>query len=74
MRITFIVILFFALVFYELPVLISEKRKAEAIAFITLMLFAFLLCVIRQTSIETPNPLDWILHLYKPLNDIFGVR
>ena len=54
--------------FMELPKLIKEKLTKEIIIFSLFLLFATILAIIAALRIELPNPIDWLMMIFVPIN------
>lgn len=64
-----IIIAILIICFIEVPALIRKQQKRELWAFSVLLLIGTCLNIALALHIELPNPLDWIIAVYKPVSD-----
>lgn len=55
---------------FELPKLIKGKRKKEAVVFLSILLIATTLALLKIQDVIIPNPLTGIQALYRPIGTI----
>ncbi|RNB85964.1 hypothetical protein EDM56_18375 [Brevibacillus fluminis] len=54
----------------EVPSLLKKKQRRELLAFSVLLLVGTGLNIALAMHIELPNPMDWIIAVYKPVSDM----
>ncbi|MET3292762.1 UNVERIFIED_CONTAM: putative membrane protein YczE [Brevibacillus sp. OAP136] len=54
----------------EVPSLLKKKQRRELLAFSVLLLVGTGLNIALALHIELPNPMDWIIAVYKPVSDM----
>ncbi|OAB46129.1 hypothetical protein [Paenibacillus glacialis] len=57
----------------EVPPLWRKKLKKELWAFSLLLLFGTILGLAQALEFKIPNPLDWVISVYKPVSDLMDV-
>lgn len=58
----------------EVPRLWKQKMKRELWTYAILMVFGLGLAIAQNANARIPNPLDWLIVLYRPLSDfLFGL-
>ncbi|MEC0092784.1 hypothetical protein [Paenibacillus macquariensis] len=57
----------------DVPPLWRKKLKKELWAFSILLLFGTVLGLAQALKLKIPNPLDWVIAVYKPLSDMVDI-
>jgi len=70
MLVTFLLLIFTVIIWFELPKLIKNKMWGELIAFSILMLIGMSLSIAQTVGINLPNPTKGLEALYKPLAEL----
>ncbi|MGO0063242.1 hypothetical protein ACTID9_24990 [Brevibacillus fluminis] len=65
-----ILIAILVICFIEVPSLLKKKQRRELWTFSVLLLIGTGLNIALALHIELPNPLDWIIAVYKPVSDM----
>jgi len=73
LSITGILVIVISIIAIEVPALWRKKLKNELWVFSLLLLFGTVLGIAQALHINIPNPLDWIIAVYKPVSDIVDV-
>lgn len=53
----------------EVPSLFRKRLRKELWVFTILLLLATGLSIAESLQVEIPNPIDWIIAIYKPISD-----
>jgi hypothetical protein len=56
----------------DAPPLVRNKRKKELAIFSTLLLFGTALSIALALGIQIPNPVDFLMWIFKPFSEIIG--
>lgn len=54
----------------ETPYLIKKRMIKELLFFAVILLIGVILSILQALKIPIPNPLDWIIAIFKPIGDI----
>ncbi|WP_257348508.1 hypothetical protein [Pseudalkalibacillus decolorationis] len=57
------------IIIFEVPSLWKSKQKKELWVFFLLLIFGVGLSIAKSLAVNIPNPLDWIIAVYKPFSD-----
>lgn len=61
------------IIIIDVPTLWRNKLIKELWVFTFILFFTALLGIAQALHFKTPNPLDWIITVYKPLADVVDV-
>ncbi|GAB7388183.1 hypothetical protein BSNK01_20200 [Bacillaceae bacterium] len=53
----------------EVPPLLKKRRGRELWVFSVLLLFGTGSAIAESLRVNIPNPIDWIIFVYKPISD-----
>jgi hypothetical protein len=53
----------------EVPSLLRKKMKKELRIYAILLVVSTTLSILLAAHVKLPNPLDWIIAIYKPVSD-----
>ncbi|OAB39234.1 hypothetical protein PMSD_04710 [Paenibacillus macquariensis subsp. defensor] len=73
LSITGILVIVIVIIAIEVPALWRNKLKNELWVFSLLLLFGTVLGIVQALHIIIPNPLDWVIAVYKPISEIVDV-
>ncbi|AOZ92161.1 hypothetical protein [Paenibacillus crassostreae] len=57
----------------DVPPLVRKKLIKELWVFSILLLFGTILAILQALHIKIPNPLDWMIIVYKPIADMVDI-
>ncbi len=58
-----------AIIIIEVPSLRRRQLRKELWVFSIMLLFGVGLSIAKSLQVKIPNPVDWIIVVYKPLSD-----
>lgn len=64
-----IIIVHALIIWMEVPTLLRNNERKELVGFSILLFIGFVLSILESTTIELPNPLDFVTFIYKPVSD-----
>ena len=70
MLVLVLLVIFAAIILFEVPPLIKNKMWGELIAFSVLMFIGMFLSIAQTVGIKLPNPTKGIDAIFKPLADL----
>lgn len=73
LSITGIITIVVIIIIIDVPALWRSKLRKELWVFSIILLLATLLGTAQVLHFKTPNPLDWMIAVYKPLADVVDV-
>lgn len=65
-----IVILGVIIVLIEFPPLLKQKHVKDILVFFIILIFAVTVNILQYSGIKLPNPLEWILTIFRPFSKL----
>ncbi|OAB48345.1 hypothetical protein [Paenibacillus antarcticus] len=73
LSITGILVIVTVVIAFEFPPLWRKKLKKEIWAFSLLLLIGSVLGIVQALEVKIPNPLDWVIAVYKPFSEMVDI-
>lgn len=70
MLVLLLLIIFTAIIWFEVPPLIKKKMWGELIVFSVLMTLGMFLSIAQTVGVKLPNPTKGIEAIFKPITDL----